>query len=74
MTRLSLCEHIPFFRGNNFDDARFHAILVDLLDEFFETAELTHRLGICQCDGTSNRGPSRVIDRSIVPLAGYLRV
>ena len=51
------CEYIPLFGGDDFDNARLHAILVNLLDKFLETAELIHRLGIRQYDTHSQRRP-----------------
>jgi len=37
-------ESLPFLRGYDFNDARLHAILVNLLDELLEASELIHSL------------------------------
>ena len=38
----------PFLRGNNLDDTRFHAVLVDLVIEPLEVGKLSHCLVVCQ--------------------------
>lgn len=35
---------LPLLRWNNFDDARLHPVMVDLINEVFERAELIHCL------------------------------
>jgi hypothetical protein len=36
--------HLPFFRRDNLNNARLHAVLINLVDIFFEAAKLIHRL------------------------------
>jgi NTP pyrophosphatase (non-canonical NTP hydrolase) len=37
-------QYLPFGWRNNFDDARLHSMLVNLVDEALEVAELIHSL------------------------------
>lgn len=36
--------NLPFFRGNDFDNARLHPVFVDLVDELLEAPKLVHCL------------------------------
>jgi hypothetical protein len=38
------CSDAPFCGRNDFDDARFHSMLVNFVDEALEVAELVHGL------------------------------